>query len=392
MPASFSPAGIIDSRDHCEAQFLSRVKRILFVITDLDVGGVPLHLLRLAKFLQSRGWCVHVASLKDGGPVADHLREAGIAVHSCGASHPLDWRVFENLARLLESLRPDLVHSFLFHANLASRLACQLSGFGSERLICEIQTVEIERRWHLWMDRLTHRFCKKMICNSASVMQHLHHRAGISLDHLMVISGGVDVDAVTRAKPVSIEQWKTQADECLILWVGRMDPIKGLDTLVDAVGLVKRERDVKLLLVGDGPERRLLESCVARCGLESTVHFLGRRDDVFGLVRLADLFVFPSRTEGMPNALLEAMAGRLPVITTDVPGCRDLVADGETGRVVRVDDAGALASAIVAAIENPEATQEMSATAWHYVKDHHGIEQCHQAYENFYSQILGSSS
>ncbi|NOX57689.1 MAG: glycosyltransferase, partial [Planctomycetes bacterium] len=182
-----------------------RGRRITLVITDLQVGGVPLHLFRLAKFLDARGWTVDVVSIRSGGKVADLLRAAGISVHSCSASGSFDWRVFDRLARSFSELRPDLVHSFLFHANLASRFACCLSGITRKRLVCEIQTVEIERRWHLLVDRITHRLCAVTVGNSDSVVQHLHRRAGIAMRRLTVIPGGIDVDAFAEAEPIQGE-------------------------------------------------------------------------------------------------------------------------------------------------------------------------------------------
>ncbi len=366
-------------------------KRILLTITDLDVGGVPLHLHRLARFLAAHGWHVDVVSLSAGGAVADSLKGEGIAVHHCGATHAFDWRVFERLAQWVDALHPDIVHSFLFHANLASRLACLLAGFPKRRLICEIQTVEIERRWHLWVDRYLHRLSCLTVCNSESVRTHLHERAGIPKERLAVIEGGVDVDAIAQAQPLDADQWRTNADEPLLLWVGRMDPIKGLNTLVDAVAKVASRRPVKLLLVGDGPERGRIQKRVVDLSLQGHVHFLGMRRDVYRLIQTADLFVFPSRTEGMPNALLEAMAGRLPIVATDVPGCHDLVTDGKTGRLVKVDDPGALAEAIESALDDSETTNSMSANAWHFVSASHSVTKCHQTYEALYERVRGHS-
>jgi len=365
-------------------------KRILFAITDLDLGGVPLHLLRLAKFLKTQGWHVDVVSLSAGGQVADMLVSEGIAVHHCGATHALDWKVFERLAQLIDALHPDVVHSLLFHANLACRVARLLCGFPRQRLICEIQTVEIERRWHLWVDRFLYRFGRVTVCNSESVCNHLHRNAGIPIDRLVVIGGGVDIDSLARAQPISTDQWRTDANPSLLLWVGRMDPIKGLDTLIDAVAKVAGKRAVRLLLVGDGPERARIESMVTEQALQESVLFLGMRNDVARLIQTADLFVFPSRTEGMPNALLEAMAGRLPIIATDVPGCHDLVTHGKTGRLVKVDDAQALANAIGVALADLEATRAMSDNAWHYVSTQHSVTKCHQSYLALYERALES--
>lgn len=363
-------------------------RSILYVITDLDVGGVPLHLLRLASDLHASGWRVAVVSLKAPGPVGDRLVAAGIPVETCNARSPWDWRTVERLAGHLAAFAPDLVHSFLFHANVASRVAALLSGFPRSQLVCEIQTVEIERRWHLAVDRLTHRLGRFTIGNSPSVVEHLHRRAGIPRGRLRCVPGGVDPERFIGADPIPRAALGVPDEAAVLLWVGRMDPVKGLDTLLAAVERLQRERATCLLLAGDGPLRSDLESETARRHLVPCVRFLGRRDDVPRLLASADVFVFPSRTEGLPNAVLEAMAAGTPIVATDVPGNRDLVTDGVTGRLVPVNDASALADAIGMMLHAPAAAREMADRARALVARAYTRGQCHQRYRALYDEIL----
>jgi glycosyltransferase involved in cell wall biosynthesis len=356
------------------------------VITDLEVGGVPLHLLRLAAHVRRSGWAVGVVSLKAPGPVGDRLADAGVEVLSCDARGAADARVFVRLAAVIQRFSPDLVHALLFHANVASRVACVLVGFPARRLLCEIQTVEIERTWHLAVDRFTHRRCRFTIGNSPSVLRHLHARARIPMARLRLAPGGVDVAAIEAARPMDREALGVRPNEKLLLWVGRMDPIKGLDTLVAAVDLARRAVPLRLLLVGDGDIKRHIEADVAARGLGELVSLLGRRDDVPRLLQTADLFVFPSRTEGMPNALLEAMAAGLPVVTTDVPGCHDVVTAGETGRLVPPDDAEALAAAIAEAFEEADLTEVMRQAARRLVEGRYRLERCMARYLELYDE------
>ena len=153
--------------------------RILHVITDLNTGGVPLHLLRLARYLTEQGETVSVVSLSPPGPVSHLLSEAGVATRSCEAAGPWDWRVIDRLASIIGEVRPGIVHSLLFHANIAARFACVLAGFDRRRLICEIQTVEIERRWHLPLEGVTQGLCRWVVGNSPAVVEHLAARAHI---------------------------------------------------------------------------------------------------------------------------------------------------------------------------------------------------------------------
>lgn len=362
--------------------------RVLFVITDLEVGGVPLHLLRLATSLKDRGWPVAVVSLKTPGPVAGRLASAGVPVLTCGARRAGDWRVFERLAGHLADFAPDVVHSLLFHANLAARGAALLAGFPLHRLICELQTVEIERTWHLAVDRWAGRLGRFTIGNSQSVVAHLHARAGIPHARLRCVPGGVDVARFAAAEPLARADLGVDADTDLLLWVGRMDPIKGLDTLLAALDILRRARRVCLLLAGDGPERPAVEREGLRRDVLGALRLLGRRDDVPRLVKSADLFVFPSRTEGFPNAVLEAMAGGLAVVTTDVPGCRDLVRDGRTGRLVPPDDPAALARVVGALLDDRAARAALADRARQRVARDHTLAACHDRYVQLYREAL----
>jgi glycosyltransferase involved in cell wall biosynthesis len=360
--------------------------KILFVITDLNTGGVPLHLLRLARYLSAQGESVCVVSLSPPGPVAESLSRSGIDTRSCQAPGPWDWRVVPRLADLIGEFRPDVVHALLFHANLAARLAAVLGGFDRGRLICEIQTVEIERRWHLVVDRWTQGLCRWVVGNSPSVIEHLASRAHIAPSRLRLIQGGVDVQAVQSAHPVGREALGIPGGEPLLLWVGRLDPIKGLDVLVEATAVLNRTGPVRVAIVGEGPYRAELERLAGHAGLADRFHLLGRRDDVPRLLKLADVFVFPSRTEGLPNALLEAMAAGLPVVTTDAPGCRDLIAHGRTGLIVPVDDAAALAREVERVLSDADLSRRLGQAAAADATRNFMLDKTFRAYRALYAE------
>ncbi|MCP4248705.1 MAG: glycosyltransferase [bacterium] len=364
--------------------------RILHVITDLETGGVPLHLLRLAGYLHGRGDAVRVVSLAPPGPVSEQLELAGVETGACDAAGWWDWRAVDRLAGIIREFRPDLVHALLFHANIAARLACALAGFDAGRLICEIQTVEVERRWHLAVDRWTQRLCRWTVGNSPSVLEHLA-RGGIDRSRLRLIWGGVDVEALQAADPIdrqALADLGLDAGRPLLLWVGRLDPIKGLDVLVRAIALIRRTQPVQLAIVGDGPYREELEACIAANDLGESVRLLGMRGDVASWLQAADVFVFPSRTEGLPNALLEAMAVGLPVVTTDVAGCRDLIRHGRTGLLVPADDAAALAAAVLRLHDRRPFARCLGEAAADHVRRRHRREACFEAYRALYRQTL----
>lgn len=361
--------------------------RILYVITDLEVGGVPLHVLRLARAMQTRGHAVRVVSLAPDGPVSDKLREANIEVASCGARTALSLPALVRLRRHILQFEPRIVHALLFHANLACRLICPLAGVPGERLICEIQTVEIERRWHLTLDRWTHGLCRVEIGNSISVMDHLHRVGGLPREKLRVIPGGIDQRLIDPYPAHRKADLGLNEGEPLLLWVGRLDPVKGLEDLLEAVAVVNRASPVQLLLLGSGSQRSLLEQRIVSLGLTGRVRLLGVRDDVPSFLKACDVFVFPSHTEGLPNALLEAMAAGCPIVCTDIPANRELIRDGENGLCVPVRDPTALADAIRRLLGDRSLAGRLASGARHDAHTARSLDQMLRRYGELYDEL-----
>jgi len=361
---------------------------VLLLTTDLQVGGVPLHLHRLARGLKHRGWQVSVACLAGWGPVADRIAADGIVVEAFGAEGPRDLRCLDRLARCLRRRRPDLLHSLLFHANMAARLVGAAAGLPARRIVCEIQTVEIERRWHLTLDNLTCRLCAVQVVNSLGVLEHLSRNAHLPRGRLRLIHGGVDATGLGSAKPLSRKLLGAERDDLLWVWVGRLDPVKGLEVLIQAMSSHLADLPVRLLLVGEGPLGPLLKKTISQSRLDNRVLLLGRRDDVPDILATADAFVLPSRTEGFPNALLEAMAAGLPCVASDVAGCQELVEHDRTGLLVPPGDPDALGAAMADVSRNPQLRERLGRAARLRILENFTLEACLSRYMLLYARLL----
>ncbi|MFH0983110.1 MAG: glycosyltransferase [Planctomycetota bacterium] len=363
-------------------------RRVLYVITDLETGGVPLHLFRLATYAQRRGLKVLVCCLAPPGPVSEMLSDVGVANTGLGAQGPWDYHVLERLAGRISDFRPDIVHALLFHANVACRIACLLCGFPTRRLICEIQTAEIERPWHLWVEHWTQRWCRAIVGNSPSVIEHLRMAGHIHPSRLRLIPGGVDPEPLAQISPLDRRALGITDDDPILLWVGRLDPIKGLDELIEAFARVARARPCHLVLVGDGAYRPQVERLIRRSGCAERMVMLGTRSDVPSLLKTAAMFVFPSRTEGMPNALLEAMAAGLPCVAADVPGCRDVIDDRVDGLLTKPGDAVHLAATILQVLANGALARRLGQAAAAKVQRSFRLDRCLKSYLELYSEVL----
>lgn len=167
--------------------------------------------------------------------------------------------------------------------------------------------------------------------------------AGLDPERLSRVPNGVDVEAVAAAPIVRL-----RGEAPTVLFLGRLDRAKGADTLVRAFAAVIQEvPTARLVLAGEGPERGPLEALVGALGLGSCVDLLGRRDDPFGLLRGATVAALPSRSEGMSNTLLEALAAGCPVVATGIDANREVAGDAGAALLVPPDAPGALADALV---------------------------------------------
>jgi glycosyltransferase involved in cell wall biosynthesis len=319
---------------------------VVLLTTNLARGGAETQVALLAMTLRERGWSVDVVSLLPPAAFDRELEDAGIAVHSLGMrpgeANPL---AVTRLASILRRLRPGVVHSHMFHANLLARVTRLI--FPIPRLIATIHSAaesgresdRVEGRDRLY--RLTDALADVTVAVSQAVAERHAGAGAVSRRRLQVIPNGVDTvrfgpDIDARAR---IRAELGVSHEFLWLAAGRLNWKKDYPTLLAAV---ERLAGAVLCIAGAGPLERELREQAGRLG--GRVRLLGARDDLPALMNAADGFVLSSVVEGMPMVLLEAAASGVPCVATKAGGVEEVVVDGETGFVVPCGDPDALAA------------------------------------------------
>jgi glycosyltransferase involved in cell wall biosynthesis len=334
--------------------------RIAFCITDLDPGGAERALVQLVTRLDRSRWTATVFCLAGPGPLADELRAANIEVVCFGAKHWRSAGVVLQLARALRRFQPALVQTFLFHANLAGRIAARLAGITT--VVSGIRVAERRSRLPLWIDRSTNWLVKVNVCVSQAVADFSIRNAGLAPNKTIVIPNGVDADRFISAGPADLAQFGIPAGSRTVLTVGRLDPQKGLGDLIEAASLVApRVPQAQFLIVGEGPERSRIERDIAARRLGDRVHLAGWRADIPAIMVAGSLLVLSSHWEGLPNVVLEAMAAGLPVVATRVEGVDELVIEAQTGLLVAPRSPKQLAAAIEQMLTAPDAARTFGA-------------------------------
>jgi glycosyltransferase involved in cell wall biosynthesis len=359
------------------------------VITDLNIGGAERALVSLATHVDRHRWQPVVFCLDKPGPLVDVLHRSNVPCECLNVQHRNPVHAISRLARGLRRFKPSLVQSFMFHANLAARLAGVWASF--PWLVGGLRVAERQKSWHLILDRLTAGLSTGSVCVSQGVLRFSLETARLNPAKLVVIPNGIDTAPFATASSLPRNALGVPDDAHLALCVGRLDRQKGLpDLLTAAECLIAKRPDWHLALAGDGPCRDwLLTEIANRPVLSKNVHWLGQRDDIPKILKSADVLVQSSLWEGMPNSVLEAMAAGLAVISTRVEGAEDLVVPGQTGWLVPPSDSSALYGALLEAMESPDRLTRYGRAGQLRAESQFSMRTTIAAYEDLWAAVLG---
>lgn len=351
--------------------------RILAFLDDTVVSGNVKPVLALARYARKNAATRHpldfsmVAFVRSPSDpeIVGELRKEGFTVDVVRERRRFDFGVFAQLRAVVERRRPDVLWThgtkphFLVRAAGLQRKRAWIAfhhGYTADSLA-----------WRVYgqLDRWSLRGADRVMTACEAFAIDLNARLGLRRDRLSVHRSPLAAGA-PRAKgseKISVrEDLRLSNDARIILSVGRLSKEKGHADLIRAMRRARAQRpEAVLLIVGDGPERPRLEHLSHRLGLESSICFLGYRDDVTPYYEAAAVFALTSHSEGSPNVLLEAMEARIPIVATAVGGVGEMIRDQEEGLLVPRGDIEGIATGIVALLGNPELSQKLTAAAHH---------------------------
>jgi len=380
--------------------------RVLFIVNALGEGGTEKSLADLLPGLRDAGVESRILMLRSRGDegVEQPLRRAGFDIGTIAATSAVG-RI-RAIRRVIRSFDPDIVHTMLFEAGLLGRLAAVRTG--STTLVSLVnQTYGAERR----ADPRLRPWKLRVVQGVDLILAHL------VTDHFHAVSDAVRSDAVSglllpddkvsvirrgrrvESLPVATSERRDRArmslsleyDAHVLVAVGRQEYAKGHRYLVEAMERLVDVPNLVLLVVGrEGNETTVLQRLMEVAGptVSARIRFLGHRPDVAAVLAAGDVFVFPSLFEGMPGALIEAMAIGLPTVASDIDPIREVTEGVECGLLVPTRDADGLAAAIRRLLDDPEAARQMGGAGRQAFEERYTIDASVAAFLDLYRDLV----
>ncbi len=372
-------------------------QKILYLITDLNIGGTEKMLYELTTRIDRNMFNPIVCGLKSHGYYAEKIKNRGISLITLnvdkGISLLKNIRAIFILIKIIRKEKIKLLHTFLFRANFIGRIAGRLAGV--TKVISSVRVMEKEKTYHLYFERITSFLSDKFIVNSATLKSFVSEKMKINPERIETIYNGIDFLNLPKVENrIKRQELGYRENDVLIGTAGRLHKQKGLIYFLQAVKILTQSLDypivqsLRFLIIGDGPERKNLQSEISNLQLENRVQLLGWRTDAQEIISILNIFALSSLWEGTPNVVLEALAYARPVVATEVGGVPEIIENGVQGLLVEPANVQTLAEAIIRLLKNREEAKEMGEKGREKVEKYFTIDKMVRDTEKIYNQLL----
>jgi len=309
--------------------------KVMHFVIGLGVGGVEQMLLKTLPLMSKN--IENIVYSINPGEIGDKLAKLGIKIIYCPKVNIFS--LVSDFKKVVKHEKPDLLITYLMHADLFGRFFGRL--FGVKKIICSKRGILLNYEYLKYFDKLSSFLVDKYICVSKTLQKRLVNNWHIPEKKVITIPNGVNINIFNQIKldkTKMLATFKIPKGTLIFTYTANLRDQKGHIELVKALNLVnKKLKKWTLLLIGaDQGEKNKIVNTIKHYKLEKNIILLGYRDDVLKILKITDIFLFPSLGEGMSNALLEAMASGCPIIANDIPENRELIKHNKNGLLAQI--------------------------------------------------------
>jgi glycosyltransferase involved in cell wall biosynthesis len=366
--------------------------RVLQVISSGGMYGAEAVILNLARAMEAGPHSVELA-------VFENLPHPNFQMHETALKQwipsqlvrcrgQLDWSAVVRIRQLAAEARAEVVHAHGFKADIYAYLAMRQSGVPLVSTCHSWYDTDRIVRLYGALDRFVLRRYPRVVAVSDEVRRRLL-KAGVREQRIRMVRNGIDLRQFAAAEPSLRAEFGAAP---IVGLVGRLAWEKGVDLFLRAAAkLLPQFPQARFVVAGEGPDREKLQQLIADLAIGESVAMLGRRDDMAGVYASLDVMVSASRQEGLPIAVLEAMASARAVVATAVGDVPSIVLDGKTGVLVPAGDVDALTAAIAGLLRDPERRARLGAAAREMVRDQYSAERMAAEYLKVYNEAIAAT-
>jgi glycosyltransferase involved in cell wall biosynthesis len=368
--------------------------KILQLTSSVGFYGAERMIVELTDGLVRRGCDAMLLNLRSvarpDGRMIEKARATGIPAREIECRGRLDPVALHAMRRLIREEGIDIIHSHGYKANFYALLSRTPRVAGLVATCHNWPGAGIMMRWYRMLDKAILRSFNKVVAVSG-VLRHEIERSGVPGAKIVMVHNGVSCQQAAFPTATKRREFTGGENSAIVTAVGRLAVEKGYGYLIDAAREVcAAAPGTRFLIVGNGPEEQALSTRIRGAGLEAHVRLLGRREDIADILAVTDVFVMPSLTEGMPMALLEAMAAGKAVVATPVGEIPRMIDDGRSGLLVRPRDARGLAEAIAGLLKDRQRAMMLGRAARQRVEADFSAERMAVRYMEMYEEIYAA--
>jgi glycosyltransferase involved in cell wall biosynthesis len=370
---------------------MNKKKKISHLITGLEVGGAEMMLLKTLPLLQ-KDFENEVYCIKGHGPIGKKLEQAGIAVCYLGLNAFNLPVVSFKLARKLINFKPDLLVTYLIHADIFGRIIGRICGI--KKIICNQRGFYLNWKFLRVFDRWTKFLVTKYFVQTKFAREVLMKLMKLPKERFEIVPNTIIIQDFKFELDLKQkkEELKLPQENLNIVSVGTLKPRKGFEEILEAFEKTYQNfKNISLLIVGNGDQKTKYLDQIKKYSSKNNIIFLGKRDDVKEILRLSDIFVLGTYSEGMSNAILEAMASKLAIITTDIEVNRELIENNDSGILVPIKNPAAIAEKLEVLIKDEEKRKYFGEQAYDRMLEKFEIGKVIELTRDNYEKIINES-